>query len=102
MALVIMEAALGYYPIQSGISHVDVGMKSGYEQQLATSITQYGFDKFYGNCEKESHNLLEQLNPELVAFLSDWLKEERLRLLPQLKIKHEYLRLDGKPISANL
>ena len=32
MALVIMEAALGYYPIQSSVSHVDVGMKCGYER----------------------------------------------------------------------
>ncbi|KAK8795958.1 hypothetical protein WA171_003924 [Blastocystis sp. BT1] len=81
MALVIMEAALGYYPIQSSVSHVD----------LATSITQYGFDTFF-----------RQLNPELVAFLSDWLKEERLRMLPQLKIKDRYLRLDGKPITKEV
>ncbi|KNB46614.1 MEK1 protein kinase [Blastocystis sp. subtype 4] len=83
MALVIMEAALGYYPIQSSVSHVD----------LATSITQYGFDTFFRT---------SQLNPELVAFLSDWLKEERLRMLPQLKIKDRYLRLDGKPITKEV
>ena len=27
MALVIMEAALGYYPIQKGMTHVDVGSR---------------------------------------------------------------------------
>ena len=26
MALEIMEAALGYYPIQKGMTHVDVGL----------------------------------------------------------------------------
>ena len=29
MALVIMEAALGYYPIQKGMTHVDVGLRRG-------------------------------------------------------------------------
>ena len=56
MALVIMEAALGYYPIQSSVSHVDVGMKCGYEEQLATSITQYGFDTFYRTNENGAIN----------------------------------------------
>lgn len=45
--------------------------------------------------------MLALLNPELVSFLDDWLKEERLRMLPQLKIKDNYLRLDGNPISEN-
>ena len=44
----------------------------------------------------------EKLNPEMVDFLSDWLKEESKRMLPQLKIKSKWLHLDGVPISDSL
>lgn len=36
----------------------------------------------------------------MVDFLSDWLEEESRRMLPQLKIKAKWLRLDGVPISS--
>ena len=44
----------------------------------------------------------EKLNPEMVDFLSDWLKEESKRMLPQLKIKSKWLQLDGIPISDSV
>ena len=78
MAMVIMEAALGCYPLHRESSSVD----------LETEITHHSFDDVY-----------KQLNPELVYFLQDWLREERMRTLPEIKIKDKWLHVDGAPLT---
>ncbi len=39
------------------------------------------------------------INEDLAYFLKDWLREERLRTVPEIKIKDPYLTIDGKAIT---
>ena len=38
------------------------------------------------------------MDGELQSFLSDWLKEEKARIMPDIKIKESYLKIDGERI----
>lgn len=40
--------------------------------------------------------MVEQLNPELESFLMNWLQEDNRRILPEMMLKEEWLKLDGK------
>ena len=35
----------------------------------------------------------------MVYFLQDWLQEERMRSLPNIKIKDRWLYVDGQPLT---
>ncbi|CBK21665.2 uncharacterized protein [Blastocystis hominis] len=78
MAMVILEAALGYYPLQVGSTSID----------LETTITHSRFDEVF-----------KLLNQDLVYFLQDWLQEERMRSLPNIKIRDRWLYVDGQPLT---
>ena len=55
---------------------------------MENEITTYDFEPHYA-----------VLNSQLGNFLRDWLQEERLRTIPELKIKDPWLLVDGEHLT---